>query len=172
VPSIPDAPKGIPLVALSVDEAPGQISIGLAVAVGVYGGITLTTAVVEKPLQIPFCTITLYTVDCVRFEYVKVVAVLAIGVHVTPPFVEDSHLTISSLKFCNVNVPEFDPLQTVVIAGTMFPPSAAGCTDTVIVAVLVQPLLPVPVTVYVVVLVGEAVTVAPEPTRPVVGLHT
>jgi hypothetical protein len=43
---------------------------------------------------------------------------------------------------------------------------------TVTVAVLMHPLLPVPVTVYVVVAVGEAVTVAPTPDEsPVDGLH-
>jgi hypothetical protein len=46
-----------------------------------------------------------------------------------------------------VNVPLFDPEHTVFGVGEMVPPTGAGITVTVTVAVFVQPLDEVPVTV-------------------------
>ena len=40
----------------------------------------------------PLCTTALYIVVWVRLLYVRDVVVLAIGLHVTPPLIEDSHL--------------------------------------------------------------------------------
>lgn len=72
---------------------------------------------------------------------------LLIGVHVPPPFVEDSHLTILPVYPLRVKVPLADPAHAVVTAGERVPPCGAGVTVTVTVVEPVQPLASVPVTV-------------------------
>ena len=62
--------------------------------------------------------------------------------------------------------------QEVVTCGEMEPPFGAGITVTVTSAVFVHPFAAVPVTVYVVVDAGLAVTVAPVvDDSPAAGLH-
>ena len=73
----------------------------------------------------------------------------------------------------NVNVPLFELIQVVVTAGEIVPPAGDGFTVTVTFAVFVHPIPLVPVTVYVVVFDGLAVTVDPvEEDKPVEGFQT
>jgi hypothetical protein len=86
--------------------------------------------------------------------------------------VDDSHLTTKPPFPLNVRVPLFEFAQDVVTCGEMEPPSGAGSTVTVTSAVLVHPFAPVPDTVYVVVVAGLAVMVAPVvDDSPDAGLH-
>jgi hypothetical protein len=62
--------------------------------------------------------------------------------------------------------------HTIVTGWEIIPPSGDGVTTIVALAVLEHPFAPVPVTVYVVVVVGLAVTVDPVPEdKPVEGLQ-
>ena len=71
-----------------------------------------------------------------------------------------------------VNVPLFALAQAVVTCGEIEPPLGAGFTLTVTDVVFVHPFPSVPITVYVVVVVGPAVTVAPVvDDKPMAGLH-
>jgi hypothetical protein len=79
--------------------------------------------------------------------YVKVLLVLAIVVHVPPPFVEDSHRITEAEFPLRVSVPLAEPAQSVVTAGEIVPPIGAGVTVIETEAVLVQPAADVPVTV-------------------------
>ena len=89
-----------------------------------------------------------------------------------PPFVEDSHLTILPVYPLSVNVPPFEPVQAVVTLGERVPPAGDGRTVTVTVAELLHPFASVPVTVYVVLVVGLATTELPTvDERPVAGLQ-
>ena len=116
-------------------------------------------------------TTALYKVVWVAFVKDSVFEVFETGDQVAPPFVDASHLTTFPVFPVKVNVPLFEPVQTVVMSGEIVPPSG-GFTVTVTSAVFVHPLASVPVTVYVVVTVGEAVTVAPlVGAKPVVGLQ-
>ena len=51
---------------------------------------------------------------------------MAIGVQLTPPFVEDSHLTIFPVLPERVIVPVDVPAQAVTRAGERVPPKEAG----------------------------------------------
>ena len=62
-----------------------------------------------------------------RFEKFCVVVVFEMLVHVEPPSVEDSHLTIVPVFPIKVNVPVLLPLQTVVFP-EMLPPTVAAFT--------------------------------------------
>ena len=106
--------------------------------------------------------------------YVKEFVVLdgVTVVHVPPPFVEYSHLITLAEFPLSVNVPLAEPAQTVVTAGAIVPPVGEGLTVIVDVAVFVHPLALVPVTVYVVVEVGPALTTEPDvDDNPVAGLQ-
>jgi hypothetical protein len=72
----------------------------------------------------------------------------------------------------SVSVPPLELAQTVVTWGEIEPPAGAGITVTVTAVEFVHPFPSVPATVYVVVVVGLAITVAPVVVdNPVVGLH-
>ena len=97
---------------------------------------------------------------------------MAIVVQVDPPLVEASHRTILPVYPPKVNVPLFEPVHTVVTSGESVPPFGPGITVTVTVSVSVQPFADVPVTVYTVVIVGDALTAAPiVEDNPVAGLQ-
>jgi hypothetical protein len=85
---------------------------------------------------------------------------LATGDQVVPPLVEASQRTIGPTDPDKVSVPLFVPLHTLVTAGDKVPPSTSGVTVTVTVVNPAHPLLLYPVTVYVVVETGEAMTVS------------
>ena len=108
---------------VSVADCPGQIVEGIARAfVGGYTGMRLTTALVEYEVQEPFPITARNKVVCVKLVYVRVIAVLAIAVHVQPPFVEDSHLITEPELPPSVSEPVAEPVQTVVTAGKTVPP--------------------------------------------------
>ena len=100
------------------------------------------------------------------------VVVLAIGSHVVPPSVELSHCVTLPVLPVKPNVP-LTLLQEETEAGKE-PPTVIGLTVTVSLAVLIQPVpsVDVAVTVYIVVILGLAVTVEPVVAdNPVEGLH-
>jgi hypothetical protein len=89
-----------------------------------------------------------------------------------PPLVEDSHPIILPVYPLNVNVPLLLVAHPKEEDGVIVPPAGLAFTVIVTVAVLVHPFPAVPVTVYVVVVVGFAVTVAPVvEDKPVAGLQ-
>ena len=98
-------------------------------------GNSLTVMVTDDELisaQLPFLVTALNSVVVVMLLYDKVVAVFDIPVQVEPALVEDSQRTTEPLWLATVNVPEFDPLQTVAAAVTV---PAVEAASTVILAV-------------------------------------
>src|SRR6476469_8387080 len=78
----------------------------------------------------PLCKTALYIVVWVRLLYVSDVVVLAIGLHVTPLLIEDSHLIIFPIWPLRVSVPVLLPEHTIASDATE-PPTEAGSTVTV-----------------------------------------
>ena len=65
--------------------------------------------------------------------------VLAIGVHETPPLVENSHPFTFPVLPTNVNVPLFDPLQAGDVPPVIVPPTDEGLTfATIVPTALIQ----------------------------------
>jgi len=127
---------------------------------------------VEYDVQVPSEMNALYKVVWDKFEYVSVFEVLEICAHVVPPFDDDSHRMTEPPFPLNVSIPLFELAQAVVTCGAIEPPLGAGFTVTNTVVVFVHPFPSVPVTVYVVVVVGPAATVAPiVDDNPAAGLH-
>lgn len=103
-----------------------------------------------------------------------VVVIFVITVQEPPPFVELSHCTTLPTFPVKINVP--GPLTHPDREGRV-PPAVTGFTVTATVAVLVHagPLVAVPVTVYIVLADGLAVTLAPIPEEGdnvAAGVHT
>jgi hypothetical protein len=113
----------------------------------------------------------LYKVVWDKFEYACVFEVLEICVHVVPPFDDDSQRITEPPFPLKVSIPLFESHKRGHLRRNRTP-FGAGFTVTTTVVVFVHPFPSVPVTVYVVVVAGPAVTVAPVvDDNPVAGLH-
>ena len=137
--------------AVKVAAAPAQIVGELTVVIGNGLTVTVATAVEEQPKEVP---VTVYEV--------VVAGVTEIG-FVRSPVVHAYEVAPAAVKVAEA------PSQ---IVGELTVVTGIGLTVTITVAELVQPAAEVPVTVYVVVAAGFAVTEVPVVAlKPVAGAH-
>jgi hypothetical protein len=90
-------------------------------------GIEIVAAEEFADAHTPLCRTARYNVLVVRFKYDNDVVVFTMGVHVLPPFVENSHLITLPVCPVKLSVPLLVPEHTITLLLTD-PPTDTGLT--------------------------------------------